>query len=75
MEKGTLEINLNNTVYKIQYEASNESSDWFDLMVWLNGRSISDRVPRYTLDLVEDIKSPHAIRLLEELLEQNQNDT
>ena len=71
METGTIEIENQSTVYKLQYEVSNEFDNWFDLKIWLNGRSMSERVPRYTDSLLEDIKAPHAIRFLEELLEQS----
>ena len=71
METGTIEIENQSTVYKLQYEVSNEVDNWFDLKIWLNGRSMSERVPRYTGSLLEDIKTPHAIRFLEELLEQS----
>ena len=71
METGTIEIENQSTVYKLQYEVSNEFDNWFDLKIWLNGRSMSERVPRYTDSLLEDIKAPHAIRFLEELLGQS----
>ena len=68
-EKGEIEVELEGIQYSLQYEVSNQIENWFDLTIWLNGESISERVPRYTESLAEDIKSPHAVVLLEKLLE------
>ncbi len=68
-EKGTIVLDLDNQEYPIQYEINNFIDSWFDLTIWYKGTSITERVPGYTLNPHDDVKSPHGEMLLRNLLE------
>lgn len=68
LQRGKTTLELNGIPYDIQFEISRLIDGWFDLKVWHEGKSATERVPQYSSDPVEDIKSPHGTILLNKIL-------
>ena len=68
VEKGKASIDLDGQAYLIQYELTELREGWFTLTIWHSGRSVTERVPSYTTNAHDDVKSPHGGVLLKRLL-------
>lgn len=68
VEKGKASIDLGGQTYLVQYELTEPRDGWFKLTIWHSGKSVTERVPSYTMNAHDDVKSPHAGMLLRRLL-------
>ena len=67
-EKGKASIDLNGQTYLVQYEITELRDGWFTLTIWYSGKSVTERVPYYTMNAHDDVNSPHGGVLLRRLL-------
>ncbi len=68
MERRTIAIELDGTVYSVQYEINRIRDGWFDLRLWYRGRAMSERCPQYSFDPHQDVAAPHGPILLQRML-------
>lgn len=71
-DKGKIDLDFDGQLYSIQYEVFNFVDGWFDLIIWYKGKSISERVPAYTVEPFNDIEAAHGPILLKKLLENDE---
>jgi len=71
-EKGHASIDLDGQTHSVQYELDELRDGWFTLTIWHSGRSVSERVPCYTMNAHDDVKSAHGGVLLRRLLSESQ---
>jgi len=64
----SIELVVDEQCYRAQYEISDLVDGWFTLTIWYQGQSITERVPMYSVNPVNDVLQPHGPRLLQILL-------
>lgn len=67
-ETRSVSIDLDGQTYSVQYQLNELSDGWFTLTIWHSGKSVSERVPCYTMNAHDDVESPHGGVLLRRLL-------
>ncbi len=67
-EKVGIEEDFEGRTYVAQYEIFNLIDGWFNLIIWYQGKSVTERVPLYTQYPHDDVESQHGETLFLKLL-------